>query len=133
MLEALDRIPPHLRKSLRNVGIGYIVWVVVSIAGWIYLPSSVKWVAYGPLVFPVAAVIITGIILARQKFAAKPIASVYIRGKRVSSCRVCPMGESKENPVASAFPIVSCRETAKTCYNADAIQKWCPYAPERRE
>ena len=123
----LERIPPHLRKSLKNVAYGYLIWITLSIAGWIYLPVEWKWLAYGPFAFPILAIGITGGIIAIQTLSPKPIPFVFIRRKKITSCIICPMHVSKENPVSPAYPIIKCGETAKTCYNATAIQRWCPY------
>ena len=115
--------------QLRNVIIGYVIWILASAISYYYiLPDNWKWLAYGPVVFIFLAFIITGLVIITRPIMPKPIECVYVNHKQVTCCQFCSMAEVKDNIVNNSFPVVTCRETAKTCYQPMKIPRWCPYA-----
>ena len=129
MTELFKNLTPEQKNQLRNIGIAYIAWVVISIFAWCFLlPTEWLWLAYGPVLFAMLAIIITGILIVAQPILPKRIAFVYVGRKRVSACQFCPMAEVKDNPVYGKMPIVKCMEEAKVCYQPMQIPRWCPYA-----
>ena len=127
------KLPSDLSEAqqiqLRNVIMAYLVWAIASIVAYEYiLPDDWKWLAYGPIVFIFLAFIITGLVIISRPIMPKPIEYVYVNHKRVTCCQFCSMAEVKDNIVNNKFPVVTCRETAKTCYQPMKIPRWCPYA-----
>ena len=129
MTELFKNLTPEQKTQLRNVALGYIAWVVASIFAWCFpLPKEWLWVAYGPVLFAMLVIIITGILIIAQPILPKPIQRVYVGRQRVTACQFCPMADVKDNPVYGQMPIVKCRETARICYSPMQIPRWCPYA-----
>lgn len=129
MTELFKNLTPEQKAQLRNVALGYIAWVVISFFAWCFLlPKEWLWVSYGPVLFAMLVIIITGILIIAQPILPKPIQRVFVGRQRVTACQFCPMSEVEDNPVYGKIPIVKCRETAKICYSPMLIQRWCPYA-----
>ena len=129
MIALLKNLTPEQKTKLRNIALGYIAWVVVSIFAWCFLlPEEWLWLAYGPVFFAMVVVIITGVLIVARPILPKPIQRVFVGRQRVTCCQCCPMADIKDNPVYGKMPIVKCMETAKICYAPMQIPGWCPYA-----
>jgi hypothetical protein len=128
-MKLLDRLTQEQKTQLRDIGLVYIAWVVISIFSWCFvLPKELLWLAYGPVLFAMLAVGMTAALILARHILPKPIKFVYIGRRRVTCCQYCPMAEVKDNPVFGKMPIVKCRETARVCYSPMQIPGWCPYA-----
>jgi len=122
-------LSPEQQSQLRAFGICYLIWTVVSIYAYYYLlPKEWGWLAYGPIAFILIAFTLTGIAIISRQMLPKPIDCVYVNHKRVTCCQFCPMAQTKDNIVNNSFPVTTCMEMAKVCYQPMKIPRWCPYA-----
>ena len=125
----IPSLTPQQIHQLRNVLFIYTIWTALSIFAYYFILSDDwKWLAYGPVIFLIMAFLITGVIILTRPIHTKPVECVYVNHKRVTGCQFCSMAEIHDNIVNNSFPVVKCRETAKTCYQPTNIPRWCPYA-----
>jgi len=103
----------------------FLIWSAFAVATAILIQNALLLLI--PIVLMgIAVIVVAGVLIYRAIVPQAPDA-VYVGRTRVTSCLTCPMMETQENPVATAFPIMKCRETAKMCYNPTKIPGWCPY------